>query len=147
MFDHPLEVVHTRDLPAEHSETRPLGRHLEGCRIGFDLGGSDRKVAAVIDGRVVFSDETVWDPYHKPDPQYHFDGIMDSLPRRPRTCPRVDAIGGSAAGVYVNNRVKVGLALPGRAAGRVRRAREGPVPRSRSAPGTTCRSRWSTTAR
>ena len=79
MFDHPLEVVHTRDLPAERSETRPLGRHLEGCRIGFDLGGSDRKVAAVIDGRVVFSDETVWDPYPKPDPQYHFDGIMDSL--------------------------------------------------------------------
>ena len=78
IFDHPLEVVPTRDLPPERSVTRPLGRHLEGCRIGFDLGGSDRKAAAVIDGRVVFSDETVWDPYHKPDPQYHFDGIMDS---------------------------------------------------------------------
>ena len=50
MFDHPLQVVHTRDLPPEHSETRPLGRHLDGCRIGFDLGGSDRKVAALIDG-------------------------------------------------------------------------------------------------
>src|SRR5699024_9706768 len=54
MFDHALEVVHTSDLPAEHSETRPLGRHLDGCRIGFDLGGSDRKVAAVVDGQVVF---------------------------------------------------------------------------------------------
>ena len=88
--------------------TRPLGRHLEGCRIGFDLGGSDRKVAAVIDGGVVFSDETVWDPYHKPDPQYHFDGIMDSLKKAAAHLPRVDAIGGSAAGVYVNNRVKAG---------------------------------------
>ena len=48
------------------SVTKPLGRHLEGCRIGFDLGGSDRKVAAVIDGEVVFSEETVWDPYYKP---------------------------------------------------------------------------------
>jgi predicted NBD/HSP70 family sugar kinase len=113
MFDHPLEVVHTRDLPPEHSETKPLGRHLEGCRIGFDLGGSDRKVAAVIDGSVVFSDETVWDPYYKPDPQYHFDGIMDSLRKAAAHLPRVDAIGGSAAGVYVNNRVKVGSLFRG----------------------------------
>ncbi len=113
MFDHALEVVHTRDLPAEHSETKPLGRHLEGCRIGFDLGGSDRKVAAVIDGRVVFSDETVWDPYYKPDPQYHFDGIMDSLKKAAAHLPRVDAIGGSAAGVYVNNRVKAGSLFRG----------------------------------
>jgi predicted NBD/HSP70 family sugar kinase len=113
MFDHPLEVVHTRDLPPEHSETRPLGRHLDGCRIGFDLGGSDRKVAALIDGRVVFSDETVWDPYYKPDPQYHFDGVMDSLSKAASHLPRVDAIGGSAAGVYVNNRVKVGSLFRG----------------------------------
>jgi hypothetical protein len=55
MFDHPLEVVETDVLPEARFETRPLGRHLEGCRIGFDLGGSDRKVAAVVDGRVVFS--------------------------------------------------------------------------------------------
>ena len=80
-------VVHTRELPPERSVTRPLGRHLDGCRIGFDLGGSDRKVAAVIDGRVVFSEETVWDPYHKPDPQYHFDGIMDSLTQGCGTSP------------------------------------------------------------
>jgi predicted NBD/HSP70 family sugar kinase len=113
MFDHPLEVVHTRALPDEHSETRPLGRHLDGCRIGFDLGGSDRKVAAVVDGKVVFSEEAVWDPYHKPDPQYHFDGIMDSLRKAAAHLPRVEAIGGSAAGVYVNNRVKAGSLFRG----------------------------------
>ena len=93
--------------------TKPLGRHLDGNRIGFDLGGSDRKVAAVIDGRVVFSEETVWDPYHKPDPQYHFDGIMDSLRKAAAHLPRVDAIGGSAAGVYVNNRVRAGSLFRG----------------------------------
>jgi len=107
MFDRPLEVVNTKDIPAERSQTRPLGRHLEGCRIGFDLGGSDRKAAAVIDGKVVFSDEIEWNPYFQPDPQYHFDGIMDSLKKAAAHLPRVDAIGGSAAGVYVNNRVKV----------------------------------------
>jgi predicted NBD/HSP70 family sugar kinase len=107
MFDHPIEVVHTTDLPPERRPAASLGRHLEGCRIGFDLGGSDRKVAAVIDGKVVFSEETVWDPYFQPDPQYHFDGIMDSLKKAAAHLPRVDAIGGSAAGIYVGNRVKV----------------------------------------
>lgn len=107
MFDHPLEVVHTSSPPAETRSTTSLGRHLEGCRIGFDLGGSDRKAAAVIDGEVVFSEEIVWDPYFQPDPKYHFDGIMDTLRRAAAHLPRVDAIGGSAAGVYVNNRVKV----------------------------------------
>ena len=113
MFDHPLTIERTATLPDERSVTRPLGRHLDGCRIGFDLGGSDRKVAAVIDGEVVFSEETVWDPYHKPDPQYHFDGIMDSLQKAAEHLPRVDAIGGSAAGVYVNNRVKAGSLFRG----------------------------------
>ena len=107
MFDHALELVQTHNLPPERVHTRPLGRHLDGCRIGFDLGGSDRKVAAVLDGKVVFSDETAWDPCPQTDPQYHFDGIMDSLKAAAAHLLRVDAIGGSAAGVYVNNRVKV----------------------------------------
>jgi predicted NBD/HSP70 family sugar kinase len=107
IYDHPIEVVVTRDIPPAKASTTPLGRHLDGCRIGFDLGGSDRKVAAVIDGKVVFSEETVWNPYFEKDPQYHFDGVMDSLRKAAAHLPRVEAIGGSAAGVYVNNRVKV----------------------------------------
>lgn len=107
MFDHPLEVVNTKDIPPERAHSKPLGRHLGGCRIGFDLGGSDRKAAGVIDGKVVFSEEVIWDPYFHPDPQYHYDGIMDSLRKAAAQLPRVDAIGGSAAGIYVNNRVKV----------------------------------------
>ena len=97
----------TPDLPPEQSPTQKLGRNLDGCRIGFDLGGSDRKVAAVVDGKVIFSDETKWDPYHKEDPQYHRDGIMDSLSKASNHLPRVDAIGGSSAGVYVNNQPRV----------------------------------------
>ncbi len=110
IYDRPIEVVSVKtaaDLPKPHSNTAPLGRHWNGCRIGFDLGGSDRKVAAVIDGKCVFSEETVWDPYFQPDPSYHFDGVMDSLRKAAAHLPRVDGIGGSAAGVYVNNRVKV----------------------------------------
>lgn len=94
-------------FPEARESAMPLGRHLDGCRIGFDLGGSDRKCAAVIDGQVVFSEEIPWDPYFQSDPQYHYDGIMDSLRRAAAHLPRVDAIGGSAAGVYVNNEVRV----------------------------------------
>jgi predicted NBD/HSP70 family sugar kinase len=106
VYDHPIEVVSARNLPPPRSSGASLGGHLDGCRIGFDLGGSDRKVAAVVDGRVVWSEEIEWDPYHQPDPQYHWDGIMDSLRRAATHLPRVDAIGGSAAGVYVDNRVR-----------------------------------------
>ncbi len=107
MFDRRIEIINTRDIPAERALAKPLGRHLGGCRIGFDLGGSDRKTSAVIDGKVVFSEETEWNPYFQTDPQYHFDGIMDSLKKAAAHLPRVEAIGGSAAGIYVNNRVKV----------------------------------------
>jgi predicted NBD/HSP70 family sugar kinase len=83
-----------------------VGGDLAGCRIGFDLGASDRKAAAVIDGEVVFSEEILWDPSHQSDPQWHYDQIMDSLRRAGAHLPRVDAIGGSAAGVYVDNEAR-----------------------------------------
>lgn len=107
IYEKPLEIVATQDVPEQREITAPLGRHLDGCRIGFDLGGSDRKVAAVIDGKVVFSEEIVWDPIPQKDPQWHFDQIMDGLKRAAAHLPQVHAIGGSSAGVYVNNRVKV----------------------------------------
>ena len=109
VYERPFEVdLTTADrLPPERESSAPLGRHWEGCRIGFDLGASDRKVAALRDGEVVFSEEVAWNPKSFTNPQQHFDGIMDSLKRAAAHLPRVDAIGGSSAGVYVNNLVKV----------------------------------------
>ena len=109
LFELPLtfRVVTEQGLPAESTSHLPLGRNLGGCRIGFDLGGSDRKCAAVIDGQVVFSEEVKWDPYFQPDPNYHLEGIRHSLRIAAAHLPRVDAIGGSAAGVYINNKVRV----------------------------------------
>jgi predicted NBD/HSP70 family sugar kinase len=105
----PLELVRTpeAEMPRSLGTTVALGGHLDGCRIGFDLGASDRKVAAVIDGEVVFSEEVAWDPANRADPQWHYDGIDDSLRRAAAHLPRVDAIGGSAAGAYVDNQVRV----------------------------------------
>ncbi|MCP5541016.1 MAG: ROK family protein [Akkermansiaceae bacterium] len=101
------------DLPEPRETAVELGGHLDGCRIGFDLGGSDRKAAAVVEGEVVFSEEVPWDPYFQSDPQYHLDGIRQSLEAAAAHLPRVDAIGGSAAGVYVNNEVRVGSLFRG----------------------------------
>ncbi|MCB1064890.1 MAG: ROK family protein [Verrucomicrobiae bacterium] len=114
-YRRPFEVtgVAYADLPASREAAVELGGHLDGCRIGFDLGGSDRKCAAVIDGEVVFSEEVPWDPYFQSDPQYHLDGIRHSLRRAAEHLPRIDAIGGSAAGVYVNNEVRVGSLFRG----------------------------------
>lgn len=108
-FDHPLEfkLATAADIPEPKQEGEALGRHLNGCRIGFDLGGSDRKCAALIDGKVVFSEEVCWNPYFEKDPKYHYDGIMHSLRLAAEHLPRVDAIGGSAAGGYIDNEVKV----------------------------------------
>jgi predicted NBD/HSP70 family sugar kinase len=105
----PFELLRTAqaEMPPARGSTVTLGGHLEGCRIGFDLGASDRKVAAVIDGEVVFSEEVPWDPADHADPQWHHDGIDDSLRRAAAHLPRVDAIGGSAAGAYVDNQVRV----------------------------------------
>ncbi len=109
VFLQPLSVVDCRtgDLPVARDQAVTLGGHTNGCRIGFDLGGSDRKCAAVIDGKAVFTEEIGWDPYFQADPEYHRAGIEDSLQRAARHLPRVDAIGGSAAGIYIDNEPRV----------------------------------------
>lgn len=94
-------------VPAERESSQPLGRHLNGFRIGFDLGASDRKVAAVINGQVVYSEEVHWDPATQSDPQYHYREIMAALRKAASHLPRVDAVGGSAAGIYIDNQPKI----------------------------------------
>ena len=98
-----VESVPFEAAPREVKLAVKLGGNFSGCRIGFDLGGSDRKCAAVIDGKTVHSEEVVWDPYFQSDINYHKEGILDSLRRAAAKLPRIDAIGGSAAGVYVDN--------------------------------------------
>ena len=104
VFEHPFEIVSCDAVPAEKGDPKAIGRHLEGCRIGFDAGGSDRKVSAVIDGEPVFSEEVVWFPKTNSDPDYHYDGIVAALKSAAAHMPRVDAVGVSSAGVYINNR-------------------------------------------
>src|SRR5436189_93848 len=103
-------TVETTDLekipPARESFVK-LGGHLDGCRIGFDLGASDYKVAAIQNGEAVYSDEFPWNPRDQSDPQYHFDHLNAGLKKAAAHLPRVDAIGGSSAGVIVDNKIMV----------------------------------------
>jgi predicted NBD/HSP70 family sugar kinase len=109
VHEHPFEVVSTTPeaVPRTKETSMPLGRRLDGCRVGFDLGASDRKASAVVDGEVVYSEEVPWDPRNAVDPNYHYEGIMDSIRRAAGRLPRLDAVGGSAAGIYINNRARV----------------------------------------
>ena len=105
VFERPFELVlcEERDFPRENEQARSVGGHLEGCRIGFDAGGSDRKVSAVIDGVSVYSEEVVWFPKQSADPSYQYNGIVESFRTAASKMPRVDAIGVSSAGVFVGN--------------------------------------------
>ena len=110
IYGHPLEIRHAptvEELPPPNEEASPLGGHLDGCRIGFDLGASDYKLASMLEGKVLFHAEIPWNPKDQSDPSYHFAEISSGLKLAASKLPRVDAIGGSAAGVYVDNQVKV----------------------------------------
>ena len=106
VFEKPFEVVvcPLEDAPEDYYIASSVGRHLDGCRIGFDAGGSDRKVSAVIDGESVYSEEVVWFPKLNSDPEYHYQGILEAMKTAASKMPRVDAIGVSSAGVYIENR-------------------------------------------
>lgn len=95
------------EVPPPNETGQRLGRNLDGCRIGFDLGASDRKVSAVVDGQVVYSEEMIWEPRKQTDPNYHYTEIMTALKTAASKMPRVDAIGGSSAGIYIGNRPMV----------------------------------------
>ncbi len=109
VYERPLEVRSTdpESVPDRKEMNVQLGGHLEGCRIGFDLGASDYKIAAVQDGEAVYAEEFPWNPKDQEDPGYHYRHINAGLKSAAKHLPRVDAIGGSSAGVIVDNKIMV----------------------------------------
>ena len=105
LYERELEIL---DLPLEecpeaNEVAESMGGNMEGCRIGFDAGGSDMKVSAVVDGETIFSEEVVWLPKLNSDPEYHFNHIVGAMQLAASKMPRVDAIGVSSAGVFIGN--------------------------------------------
>ena len=105
VYERPFEIVISDEahFPAACEQARRVGGHTNGCRIGFDAGGSDRKVSAVIDGQTVYSEEVVWHPKTSEDLSYQYDGIVSAFKTAASKLPRVDGIGVSSAGTFVGN--------------------------------------------
>ena len=105
LYERELEILDLplEECPAANETPQPMGGYMDGCRIGFDAGGSDRKVSAVIDGECVYSEEVVWFPKLNEDPDYQYGHILDAFKTAASKMPRVDAIGVSSAGVFVGN--------------------------------------------
>lgn len=106
IYQRPFDVMicDPDQIPPPRESERSLGRHLDGYRVGFDLGASDLKVSAVVNGEAIYSEEIAWDPAAQRDPEYHYRALMSAIRTAAGKMPRLDAIGGSSAGTYVNNR-------------------------------------------
>ena len=105
LYQNDFEVIKCDDLPAPYEVKKHIGGNYEGCRIGADFGGSDYKISAVIDGKTVYSNETVWSPKINSNPDYHFNGYVNGFKEAMQHLPHVDAIGISSAGLIGNNHV------------------------------------------
>jgi len=109
VYERPFEVaLHSAaTFPEAREAVHFPGGYLDGFRIGFDLGASDYKVAAVVDGEPVYSEEIPWAPGEQADPEYHYRHIRDGLKKAAARLPRLDAIGGSSAGIIIRNQVRI----------------------------------------
>ncbi len=109
VYERDFEIVYleNQQIPTQKDNSLRVGGYLNGCRIGFDAGGSDRKVSAVIDGKVIYSEEVVWNPKTTADPTYHYNEILTAMKTAASKMPTVDAIGVSSAGVYIDNKIMV----------------------------------------
>lgn len=109
IYGRAFEIRHAPggSFPAASHVTLPLGRHRGGCRVAIDKGASDIKAYAEQDGVKTFAAEFKWDPKPQSDPAYHYEHIRHALRAAAATLPRVDCIGVSSAGVYVDNEPRV----------------------------------------
>ena len=108
-YERPFEVEERafEDMPENKVRPLSIGRNLGGCRVGFDAGGSDMKVASVVNGETVWSEEIVWLPKLAEDISYHHEHIKAAILKAAEHMPSFDAVGVSTAGVLVANRAMV----------------------------------------
>merc|ERR1719199_2497805 len=90
------------DMPEAKDTAQVCGKEANGNGLAFDLGKSDIKTVAIKDGEVLDSMETEWDVTN-PDPQYHFDAIVDAMKKtiaraEAKGFGKIQAVGGSATG-------------------------------------------------
>jgi len=102
-----VTIVGAGDLPENKDTPQECGKDANGCRLAFDLGKSDIKTVCIKDGEVLDSAETEWDVTN-PDPDYHFDAIVDAMRKcveraKAKGFGEIQAVGGSATGTVSPN--------------------------------------------
>ncbi len=102
-----VEITDCEKVPETKESTKSIGRHQNGCRIGLDAGGSGLKISTVINGEVVHSEKILWQPKVNSNPDYHYNEILKALKSAAACLPRVDAVGVSSAGIFINNRIMI----------------------------------------
>ena len=106
VYGRPFSVMLSRELPPACEAASSVSAENRGCRVGIDLGGSDRKAAAVIDGETVYTEEVLWQPKSACDLRYHYAHITAALRSAAKHLPRVDAVGFSTAGVVMDGEIR-----------------------------------------
>ena len=100
-------TTYERDFEVEERDFADMPENKARCRVGFDAGGSDMKVAAVVNGETIWSEEIVWLPKLAEDISYHHEHIKAAILKAAEHMPSFDAVGVSTAGVLVANRAMV----------------------------------------
>jgi len=111
VYRKPFEVNYCsfEDAPTSNENYIKPSKNINGNRIGFDLGGTTKKCAAVVNGEIVFATSIPWDPRSQKDPEWFRNEIKDLLNKAAEKMPSVDCIGGSSAGVIIDNQPRGGL--------------------------------------
>lgn len=106
IYDTPFLVENITAVPKEQLNSKFIGHHLNGYRIGIDVNEFDRKACAIANGKVLYSEEVLWHPLEEEDPDFHFKAIVESIHAAARRLPRIDAIGISTSGIFMDGKLK-----------------------------------------
>lgn len=107
VYSRKFEIEFNKNVPCCSRPTKGKSGDLSGERIGLDIGASELKVCALVDGKEVFSEREPWLPKENSDPEYHYNKVLGIVKRAAAHLHKVDAIGISSAGMILENEIKV----------------------------------------
>ena len=95
IFDMDLKFYHSSIdfIPRTYDGMIKLGGHMEGNRVGLDIGGTNKKYAIVINGEQTFAEGIPWNPRGQNDPEWFRREIGELIDLALKKVEHIDAIG------------------------------------------------------
>ncbi|HLC96663.1 MAG TPA: hypothetical protein VJH97_05045 [Candidatus Nanoarchaeia archaeon] len=103
-----FNVVAPQEIPEQHEDLFGVGGRLEGRVIAFDLGASNYKMGARNGDKIVFLGRFPWKPKETNDPEVLYQALRKGFLAAKEALPDYESVDGSASGVWVRNRLKIG---------------------------------------